>query len=360
MSLQLFGNKPQEFFTWWISELVGMLPVAKSAAGKKSQRGLTIQLEQKTCHLQWESGHRIANLAKKFSSDTAVDKYSNAIEQDKKLSVDICNIQLSNKQILRRSISLPLSTEENLENVISYEMDRYTPFKKEDVYFDVKVQDRDVKEQKITVLLSVIKKTVLDEVMQFASASNMSIQNVFAINESEQNQHESFSFLKQHQHSNTQHRPSGFNKYLLVTTILLALLALILPVAKNYWLAEQYSSQLRAMEGDIKQARQLQSRYKELKQDVEFLANQGKDSVKVLDLLNELTRVVPDHTTLSRFSLEESNVRIKGLSASASNLISIIDSSENFSGVQFIAPVTQNSKTGKESFSIEFQPRFEQ
>ena len=357
MNLQLFGNKPQEFFTWWISELAGMLPVAKSTAGKNSQRGLTIQLEQKTCHLQWENGSKVANLAKKFTSDLALEKYNNAIEQDNKLSVDVCNIQLSNKQILRRSISLPLSTEENIEDVISYEMDRYTPFKKDDVYFDVKVQSRDVKEQKITVLLSVVKKAVLDEVLQFVSASGMSIQNVFSVDGGEQDQIENFSFLKQHQHSNNQRKSSAFNRYLFGTAMLLILVALVLPIAKNYWLAERYSSQLRAMEGEINQARQLQSRYKAIKQDVEFLANQSKGSVKVLDLLNELTKVVPDHTTLSRFSLEGGSARIRGLSASASKLISIIDSSENFSGVQFVAPVTQNSKTGKESFTIEFQPR---
>ncbi len=360
MNVQLFGNKPQEFFAWWISELSGILPSAKSKAGKSSQRGLTIQLEQKTCHLQWEGGSKIENLAKKFTADLALDKYNNAIEQDKKLSVDVCNIQLTNKKILRRSITLPQSTEENLENVIAYEMDRYTPFKKDDVYFDVKVQDRDVKEKKITVLLSVVKKAVLDEVLQFVSAANMSVQNVFSIDEDEQGQVEYFSFLKGHQHSNDQRKPSVFNKYLLVATLLLMLVALVLPLAKNYWFAQQYSNQLVAMEDEIKQARQAQSRYKTLKQDVEFLSKQTQDSVRVLDLLNELTKVVPDHTTLSRFNLEEGSVRIRGLSASASKLISIIDSSESFSGVQFVAPVTQNSKTGKESFTIEFQSHAEQ
>lgn len=331
-----------------------MLPAAKSKSGKNRQHGLTIQLENKSSQLQWEGGQKVEAISSKFSSAVALEKYNNAIEQDKKLAVDLCNVQLPEKKILRRVIILPSSTEENLQNVVSYEMDRYTPFSKDDVYFDVKVQERNRKDEKITVLLSVVKRTMLEEVLQFAAASGISIQSTFAeVGDDKQIEH--FAFVKEQEHNKGQRAPSKINKYLMILALLLAIAALVLPIAKNYWFAEQYKIELQVMQEDVEQVRRLQSKYKQIKQDVDFIAQQSSHSIRVLDLLNELTKIIPNDTSLSRLVLEEGVVRVRGSSAAASKLISIIDSSENFVDVQFVAPVTQNSKTGKESFTIEFE-----
>ena len=66
-----------------------------------------------------------------------------------------------NKVIFKR-IALPAPTEENLKEVLGYEMDRYTPFALEDVYFDYKVVARDEAHDSIQVLLMVVKKAVVD------------------------------------------------------------------------------------------------------------------------------------------------------------------------------------------------------
>lgn len=355
MSSSVYGNRIREFFAWWLAELAGMLPSSNSIAGKNTQRGLIVRLDEKNTSLQWEERQTTEVVATKFTSALALEKYNHAIHKDKKLAVDTCSIQLPNKKILRRLITLPSSTEENLQNVVSYEMDRYTPFSKDDVYFDVKVKERNQKDQKITVELSVIKKTILDEVIEFASASNISIQNTFVVVSEEGDSVEHFAFIQDQGQSNAQRNPSKVNKYLAILAVLLALVALALPIVKNYWQAELYKSELLVMDEDVNQVRALQAKYKAIKQDVDFIAQQTSHSMQALDLLNELSKIVPDDTSLTRLLLEDGVVRVRGNSKAASRLISIIDSSENFVGVRFVAPVTQNSKTGKESFTIEFQ-----
>ncbi len=61
-----------------------------------------------------------------------------------------------------KRITLPAPTEENLKDVLGYEMDRYTPFALEDVYFDYKIVTRDEANDSIQVLLMVVKKEVID------------------------------------------------------------------------------------------------------------------------------------------------------------------------------------------------------
>ena len=61
-----------------------------------------------------------------------------------------------------KKLSLPSPTEENLKEVLGFEMDRYTPFALEDVYFDFTIVKRDEARDLIHVLLMVIKKDVVD------------------------------------------------------------------------------------------------------------------------------------------------------------------------------------------------------
>ena len=166
MSAQSYASKSREFFAWWIIELAGMLPAANTLASKSSHRGLTISLEGGHCQLSWDDGRKTEDLGKNFVSDLAIEKYKNMVSHDPKLAVNSCVVQLPTKKILRRVIELPESTEENLGNVVSYEMDRYTPFDKEDVYFDVKIKNRNKQEGKITVNLNVVKKKLLDDLIQ--------------------------------------------------------------------------------------------------------------------------------------------------------------------------------------------------
>ena len=70
-------------------------------------------------------------------------------------------IRLNDSEVLARNITLPASTEENLYEVIQYEMDRYTPFTADDVYFDYRLEERLANKDLIKILLIVIKKDVL-------------------------------------------------------------------------------------------------------------------------------------------------------------------------------------------------------
>jgi general secretion pathway protein L len=65
-------------------------------------------------------------------------------------------------KVIFKRITLPAPTEENLKEVLGYEMDRYTPFALEDVFFDYKIVARDEAHDSIHVLLMVVKKSVID------------------------------------------------------------------------------------------------------------------------------------------------------------------------------------------------------
>ena len=52
-------------------------------------------------------------------------------------------VALPARDVLRKRIVLPAAAEENYRQVLAYDLDRHTPFKAEELYFDAAIVDRD-------------------------------------------------------------------------------------------------------------------------------------------------------------------------------------------------------------------------
>jgi Tfp pilus assembly protein PilN len=71
-------------------------------------------------------------------------------------------VGLPQNDFLVRFITLPSSAEENLREVLRYEIEKYIPFPEEDVHFDFVTLERDEGSKTLRLLLLVIEKSVLD------------------------------------------------------------------------------------------------------------------------------------------------------------------------------------------------------
>ena len=70
-------------------------------------------------------------------------------------------VALPAAQVLRKTIMLPAAVEENLKQALAYDLDRHTPFKADEVYFDATVVGRDVAKNEIRVDWVAALKTVV-------------------------------------------------------------------------------------------------------------------------------------------------------------------------------------------------------
>jgi general secretion pathway protein L len=77
----------------------------------------------------------------------------------------------------------------------------------------------------------------------------------------------------------------------------------------------------------------------------------------VLDIWNELSRVLPDHTFLTETRIADGKVTLSGFSADAARLIRTIDQSPLFTGATLAAAITPDAKEHKDRFSIGFRVR---
>ena len=80
-----------------------------------------------------------------------------------------------------------------------------------------------------------------------------------------------------------------------------------------------------------------------------------KADINVLQVWDELSRILPDHTFLTESRLADGKVTLSGFSADAARLVRIIDQSPLFSGAALTAAITPDATEHKDRFSISFR-----
>lgn len=77
--------------------------------------------------------------------------------------------------------------------------------------------------------------------------------------------------------------------------------------------------------------------------------------VSMLDIWEELSRILPDGSWLQTLSLKENRLQIEGLASNAEELIPLLEASSMFEDVKFASPVYKNSAESHVRFSIALQ-----
>ncbi len=83
-----------------------------------------------------------------------------------------------------------------------------------------------------------------------------------------------------------------------------------------------------------------------------FLGEKKNASILMLEVLDELTDIVPDDTWINQLEIKNNELNIHGQSISSAALLPIIESSQLLSNAQFRSPVTQNRQSNTERFHL--------
>jgi general secretion pathway protein L len=82
-----------------------------------------------------------------------------------------------------------------------------------------------------------------------------------------------------------------------------------------------------------------------------------KADVGTLDVWDELSRSLPDHTFLTEMKIKDGKILISGYSADAARLVRLIDQSKIFTGAVLTSAITPDAVEHKDRFSISFNVR---
>ncbi|MGH9341391.1 MAG: PilN domain-containing protein [Acidobacteriota bacterium] len=80
---------------------------------------------------------------------------------------------LARDQVIVRSVGLPLEAEENLDQVVRFQVEKFEPSEHERSYYDYAVLDRNEKEKKIVLQVVMVRRTLVDEYLNLFRELNL-------------------------------------------------------------------------------------------------------------------------------------------------------------------------------------------
>lgn len=354
-------RRSESFFRWWRDELRAMLPPKLLHLFSRRINQLRLVVSESEVIVYHENGGQSRELGRRIRTSAeapgsaGADMNTHAHQRLLMTQVEALKPKPARTVVavapglsLLKDLQLPLAAQQDLAQVLTFEMDRQTPFRADSVYFDYQVIRRDRSRKQLTVRLGVVHRALVDEALSPLASLDLQICPPGTVTDSSWDGRTFISTPAVHQ----QGLLARINPVLLILNGLLLLAVVFLPF-------HHQRSKLLALDTQLDQVRQAANGAMSLQEQVDRLAHEIQVAVDrklqwptMTEIVNELTAVLPNSTWLNRMEVKEGEVHLQGVSSSASSLIALIEESATFADVRFQSPVTQDTRTGQERFHL--------
>lgn len=344
------------FFAWWGHELASFIPLAWRNWYFGRGHLLLVDLRDGRFSVQRPGANGLDTLCSvdlgALSDDERKRAAAQALRQaagGKSFLVYLC---LSADQALRKTLRLPLAVEENLRQTLMFELDRQTPFKPEQVYFDHIVRERHPAEQQLMAELIVLPKHAVDEPVAQAAALGLPLNGAVLASDLLESGARSPNFLPSTTPSKRFQQRLRINAVLLLLTLLLAAAVIALPLWQKRNTAIAMNSLLLEAKAAAQQTQSLRDRMDALASEYKFPVDLKNSRPSAFLLVNQLSKLLPDDTYVSNLEITGSDVQIQGETGSSSKLIELMENSGFLKEASQKSSLTQIPGTTVERFHI--------
>ncbi|KAA6187289.1 fimbrial assembly protein [Thiohalocapsa marina] len=258
-------------------------------------------------------------------------------------------VELPVDRVLERRVALPVQVKDNLQRVVSYEIDRLTPFSAADVYYDARIAGVLARGAKLDVRLAVCRRAEVDGWLrrlndEGAPADRLTWTGAWP----------GANLLPPADRPRRGRAATVVSITLLALVVVLAVAALVTP----YW---QKSRQHDFLQAELRQTRARALEVERLRDALDKarlgrveILRLRREQPRMTDLLRELTERLPDGTWVQVLDFRDGGVDLRGESDQATALIQLLEQGSGLSQVSFRSPVTQVADTDRERFHVAF------
>jgi general secretion pathway protein L len=267
-------------------------------------------------------------------------------------------VALAPRQVLRKELVLPAAVEDNLVQTLAYDLDRHTPFRPDQLYFDVAVVGRDGAKKTIRVDWVAALKSIVDDsckqVREWGAVPVAVIPGPPAAGGTRLNLLPGTARVRPVQWSRWQVWAP------LAAIAVVALATVLVPLAQKRQyvialIAENTEAQQRAQAADAVR-QQLDS----MQNDYNYILARKYAYPSIVHVLDEMTRVLPDDTWLTQFELKNAgrgkdlqrDVYLRGETADAGKLIALLEDSKLVEQAAPRSPTTKIQGATGEVFDL--------
>lgn len=343
------------FLAWWSAELARLLPV--------SLRDWFIERRDAVQIMATADGWCVSRLGslpmavESVTIDAGVDALRAVAERMLRageIKADLVAL-LDSAHVLERRLPLPAAAEENLAQVIAFELDRQTPFRADQVRYDFRIGARDALARQIQVDMMLVPRGIAEQTVTPLTACGLSLDALDAV--AADGRRRGFNLLPIEARAVRANVGARLNWIL----ALVGLGLLWLVMHQSIMAREQALTDLQAavdkVQVEAARTAELKRKLTDAVDGANFLAGRKKQHPVAVNILRELTQLLPKNTALVRLSVNRGEVQIQGNSDEAAQLIAILQKAHSIEGPAIQGAITPDARTRKEQFLIQAKVR---
>ena len=342
------------FFTWWGRELVALLPARWRALLAERADALLLEAQGADLLVWRQSGERTRELGSiSLAEPIEVQKAAFLRLRNQLDDPDLRRIYcIPAERTLRRLINLPAVAENNLRQVLAFEMDRQTPFKADQVYFDYRILSR-TGDRNLHIELTVLPRAALDNELTKIAGVDAALDGVDCWRQGPGSQRTGLNLLPPDRRVKRKNLRLRMNLALGAAAVVLLITVMLQSLANRQSALEAMTAEVQKAQNDAKQVSSARKTLQDTIDAANFLSRKKRETPLMVDLLNDLTVRLLDDTYLERLNVDEKyKVELQGLSDDASKLIGLLGKSELLTNPTPQGSIQQDPRTKKDRFNI--------
>lgn len=353
--LQLFSwlkaGPAGKFLRWWTEELRQAMPASWQQKLQHALRRATLVVRNDSLSVGVDENRSLETLEVfSMAQDAVLQKQQ---VEDLLLKNELQEaprfLLMELESVLNRELKLPLAAEANLAQVLSFEMDRQTPFRASDVYFDWKILGRNNDTGQLRLEIFVIPRIEVDQAVSAVTDRGFSLSGVDII---DGDKALGLNLLPAERRFRSVNRKARMN--LALGAACAVLLAMVM--AQSIYLREHQVAELEEaiaeVQGEAREVMKIKKQIEESSEAAGFLATRRAEVPLAIEVLADITRILPDDTYLDRLVITNSSVQLQGKSQNAQRLIELVNESGLLDEAAFRGSTRLDARSGLEIFEV--------
>ena len=149
--------------------------------------------------------------------------------------------------------------------------------------------------------------------------------------------------------------PKGFTVILIILILAMWILYFVAPLRIEEKKLEEIDRQITARKEEVRKVEALKKEIESLNDEVSTINNFKENRPMSLNILKELTTVLPKNTWLSRARITQTNVELEGYAASATGLLPKLEASPLFKKAEFSSPTFRDARMNADRFNMKME-----
>lgn len=252
-------------------------------------------------------------------------------------------LMLAPDAVLRQTVQLPLAAARNLSAVVGYELDRYTPFDAEQLYFVARQERRTPTHLEVT-LVAILRER-LDQILGDCAALGLQPHRVDVAG---------LGIDLLPAPLRPRQRPAGkdLQRSLPWLCGALAIAAMLLWLNDRQRVLDVMQNSVQQQKAQVAEVHALRQQLLTTRGAAQYLSRRKLAQPPLAALLNDLSTCLPADTWLDQLDVKDGEISMSGQSAKASALITRIKGCHSLENARFEGVIQPDARTGKDQFAL--------